>query len=175
MRKPNLARGLALLALTATVAAGGVVVVSSPASAAVGDEERISVYSNQLVAAMLSPYTDNGQQVVTAPYGGVNGWYAQWERVKVADSTYTFQNHFSKQCLDNDSSTTAGTPVVQESCKDKAPNQEWKLTHDATLEVWHITNVASGLDLAVQNTSAGAGFIQAKNSQTNTLHMFQIW
>jgi hypothetical protein len=176
MTRSYLVRGITGLALAATVAAGGVLAVSAPANAAVGDWERISAYNSGLVAAVPSPYTGNGLQVETATYG-VYAWNGQWMRTTVATDTYTFTNRFSMQCLDNDNSTTAGTPVVQEPCKANAASQKWVLTHDPVLPVWHITNLASGLDLGIENgsASAGAGFIQARNAANNTSRMFQIW
>src|SRR5690348_7069463 len=147
MTKSYLTKGLTGLAIAAALAAGGVLAVSAPASAAPGDWERISDYGTGLVAAEPSPYTVNNEQVVTANYDA-NFYPGQWMRTAVGTDTYTFQNRWSNQCLDVEGgiSTTAGSAVVQMPC-DGTQSQKWVLTLDAHLPVWHISNSLSGLYL----------------------------
>ena len=167
---------LVRLAVAAAVASGGMLAVSTPASAAV-TYQRISVYNSGLVAAVPSPFTTNDLQLETAVYG-VNAWNGQWSLTSVGADTYTFENRYSHQCLDteNGNSLTAGTPVVQRPC-DGTQSQKWVRTLDAVLPIWRISNVWSGLYLGVENGSAseGAGFIQANYAPNNTSRMFQMW
>lgn len=177
MTKSYLAKGLTGLAIAAALAAGGVLSVSAPASAAVGDWERISAYNGEVVAEP-SPYTVNNEQVVTADYD-VNFYPGQWLRAQVgtATDTFTFQNRWSRQCLDVEGgiTTTAGSPVVQEPC-DGTESQDWILIHDAYAATWHIKNSLSGLYLMVETGSGpGVAFKQADNLPTNTRQQFQIW
>ncbi|MET7421231.1 RICIN domain-containing protein [Dactylosporangium sp. NPDC005555] len=177
MRNSKLARLFARLTLATAVAAGGVLAASAPAHATTGDWERISAVYSGLVAAVPSPWTTNGLQVETAPYG-VNAWNGQWKFILVSGSTYTIENRYSHQCLDteNGNSLVSGAPVVQLPCDDTA-SQTWVRTRDDVLKIWRISNGFSGLALAVEtgNAGGGAGFIQANNLPNNTRFQFQVW
>jgi hypothetical protein len=179
MRKSYVAKGLTGLALIATVVAGGMLSVSAPASAAVGDWERLSAYNSGLVAAEPKPFTVNNGPVQTANYDAM-AYNGLWRRDAVGSvaNTYTLTNRWSNQCLDTQdgNSMTAGTPVVQEPC-DGSDSQKWLFTLDPVLPVWHISNVQSGLYLAVENgsSSVGAQLVQLKTSANNTSREWQMW
>lgn len=177
MTKSHPAKGLARLALAVAIAAGGVLAVATPASATLGDWERISVYNSGLVATVPWPWTANDLQVETQPYGAM-AYNGQWKLTAAAGNTYTIENRYSHQCLDleNGASTVVGSPVVQRPC-DGTQSQRWVRTLDPVLPIWRISNSYSGLYLGIENGSAlaGAGFMQSNYAPNNASRMFQIW
>jgi hypothetical protein len=170
---------LARTALAIAIVAGGVIAVSTPASAATGGWERIRAFNSQLVVTVPAPDTENNRQVDMEAYDSMH-YPGQWMRTPVATNTFTFENRWSHQCLDtldgNGSAAEIGTPVVQMPCDDSS-SQRWLLTLDETYSVWHISNVSTGLFLGVDGGSsdAGAVLIQGKELPNNTSRMFQIW
>ncbi|WP_447004098.1 RICIN domain-containing protein [Saccharothrix isguenensis] len=155
-------RPAVVLAVAASVVAGGLVAVATPASAATVDTNASYVLVARHSGKALDVYnlsTADGGQIVQWPRN--DGAWQQWQFVDSGSGYYRIKSRHSGKVLDVEGASTAnGANVVQWTDKN-ASNQQFRLADSADGYVRLINrNSGKALDVWERSTDDGARISQ---------------